>query len=108
MIKNYLKSFLLLITTAVLTSNANAVCTITGLVNVCENQTTAYTVSPTGNSYVWNATGGGTIIGSGPSISVAWSGVGAGTVTVAVKDVFNILFALALTMSPFMPNQIQS
>ena len=89
MIKNYLKSFLLLITTAVLTSNANAVCTITGLVNVCENQTTAYTVSPTGNSYVWNATGGGTIIGSGPTISVAWSGVGGGTVTVAVKDVFN-------------------
>ncbi len=79
--------FLLCITSFVAFST-NA-CTFTGLANVCENQTTTYSVSPTGVTYIWNATGGGTVIGSGSSVSVAWTNAGTGTVTVAVKDALN-------------------
>ncbi len=64
-----------------------AVCTITGPSNVCENTTSTYAVSPTGNyTYQWNATGGGTVIGSGSAITVAWAGSGSATVTIIVRD----------------------
>ncbi|MDI1233974.1 MAG: PKD domain-containing protein [bacterium] len=74
-------------------SQANAVCVITGPANVCENTTSMYSVSPTGNyTYQWNATGGGTVIGAGSTITVAWGAVGSATVTVIVRDsLFNVV-----------------
>lgn len=96
MIKNYLKTLLFLISFSALAFSANASCSITGLADVCENQTTTYTVGTTGASYVWNATGGGTVIGSGSTVSVAWTNTGSGTVTVAVKDALNNVICTVL------------
>jgi len=67
---------------------AMAQCTITGSTNVCVNQTKIYSTADTGTTYLWNATGGGTVTGSGTSVNVTWSTVGSGQVTLAIKDVF--------------------
>lgn len=65
-------------------------CTISGPVDVCENQTATYSVPAYPNhTYVWNTTGGGTVIGSGPSVTIAWTTTGSGTVTIVVKDSLN-------------------
>jgi PKD repeat protein len=69
-----------------------AACPVTGPANVCENQTSAYsTPSNPGETYTWNATGGGTVIGSGNSISVAWTSIGTGSVTLIVKNALNVV-----------------
>lgn len=70
-------------------TNLFATCPITGPINVCEKQTTTYSITPVpGETYTWNVTGG-TMTGSGSSISVTWSNVGAGTITLIVKDALN-------------------
>ncbi len=67
-------------------------CVVSGPSDVCENQTYSYsTPSNPGETYVWNATGGGTVLGSGNSISVAWTNIGTGTVTLAVKNNLNVV-----------------
>lgn len=71
---------------------ASASCPVTGQTDVCENQTVAYSVTPNpGETYTWNVTGGGTIIGSGSSINVAWTNPGAGTLTLIVKNSLNVV-----------------
>jgi hypothetical protein len=77
-------------------------CVVSGPINVCENQTYTYsTPSNPGETYVWNATGGGTVLGSGNSISVAWTNTGTGAVTLAVKNNLNVVictFVLNVTI----------
>ena len=77
-------------------------CVVSGPIDVCENQTYTYsTPSNPGETYVWNATGGGTILGSGNSISVAWTNTGTGAVTLAVKNNLNVVictFAINVTI----------
>lgn len=69
-----------------------ASCTITGPSDVCENQTASYSVTPNpGETYFWSATGGGTVIGSGNAINVAWTNIGSGTVTLIVKNNLNVV-----------------
>jgi PKD repeat protein len=92
----------LIIIGSILFSDANASCTITGPVNVCQNSTAGYSVVPTSpnNTYTWNATGGGTVIGSGASVSVVWSAPGTGNVTVIVKDsLLNVVCTGSLTVT---------
>ncbi len=65
-------------------------CTISGPADVCENQTAIYSVTAYANhTYTWNATGGGTVIGSGATVTVAWTTAGSGTVTIVIKDSLN-------------------
>ncbi len=73
-------------------SQLSAICPITGPTDVCENETRNYsTPSNPGETYTWNATGGGTVIGAGNSISVAWTSIGSGTVTLVVKNALNVV-----------------
>jgi len=65
-----------------------AQCTITGMSNVCVNQTKPYATTDTGTTYLWNATGGGIVTGTGTSVNVTWLSVGSGQVTLAIKDIF--------------------
>ncbi|MEZ4805245.1 MAG: PKD domain-containing protein [Bacteroidia bacterium] len=75
-----------------LSSSSFAVCPITGSTDVCENEITAYSTPFTaGESYTWNATGGGTVIGTGNSINVAWTSPGTGSVTLIVKNALNVV-----------------
>lgn len=65
-----------------------SVCEISGNANPCSGTSANYTSAITGTyTYQWSCTGGGVISGSGASISVFWGSVGAGTVTVVVRDV---------------------
>ena len=69
-----------------------AVCPIVGSSDVCENQISAYsTTSNPGETYTWNVTGGGTILGTGNSINIAWTTAGTGTITLIVKDALNMV-----------------
>ncbi len=91
-----MKKNLLIFTTllfALLKSNvATASCPISGALDVCENQTVSYSVTPNpGETYTWNATGGGIISGSGSSISITWPSVGTGTVSLIVKNALNVV-----------------
>lgn len=80
-------------------ADLQAVCPVTGPVNVCENQMATYsTPSNPGETYTWNVTGGGSIIGSGNSISVAWTGTGTGTLTLIVKDALNNVICTQITV----------
>lgn len=91
-INKYLLSFAFVFLSALLSINSNLFanppsCIINGPVNVCENSTSVYTISVAGsNTYYWNAIGGGTVIGIGSSVSVAWTTPGTGTLSVIVKD----------------------
>jgi PKD repeat protein len=95
-------SLIIIVLISAFLNNANATCTISGAINVCENTTAAYSVVPTSpnNTYTWNATGGGSVIGTGSSVSVAWSLPGTGNVTVIVKDsLFNVICTNVLTVT---------
>ena len=73
-------------------TSAQAQCTLNGPLDVCENQTSAYTLPYTsGYTYTWNVTGGGSIIGSGNSINIAWTNTGAGNIYVNVKNALNVV-----------------
>lgn len=68
-----------------------AACPVSGLTDVCEGQSTVYsTPSNPGETYTWNATGG-SVVGSGNSITVGWNSVGTGTVTLIVKNNLNVV-----------------
>jgi PKD repeat protein len=75
---------------------ARGQCTISGPSDVCENQVTSYKVpSAPGHTYSWNATGGGTVIGTGNSVNVLWDGTGSGKVTLIRKDELNNIVCTA-------------
>jgi len=75
-----------------ITFNAFAQCNLSGPLDVCENQTAAYTLPFTsGYTYTWNVTGGGTVIGSGNSVNIAWTNTGTGNIFINVKNALNVV-----------------
>jgi len=94
--------FPIIILLSALFNNVQASCIITGPVNVCENATATYSVVPTSvnNTYIWNATGGGTVVGTSSTIIVAWSVPGTGIISVIVKDsLLNVICTSTLNVT---------
>jgi PKD repeat protein len=85
-----LKTITFIFTIFLLQATAFGSCPVGGPLDVCENQTATYSVTPNpGETYTWNCTGGGLISGSGNSISITWPTIGTGNVTLIVKDALN-------------------
>ncbi|MCK9481306.1 MAG: PKD domain-containing protein [Bacteroidia bacterium] len=64
-------------------------CSIVGDTIVCSNQVNTYSTGYAGTyHYQWNAYGG-VLTGSGTSVSVSWSNVSSGQVTLIVRDALN-------------------
>jgi len=56
---------------------------ITGNTSVCQGTTLTYSITNvSGVTYLWDAGGAGTIVGSGNSVSVTWNSSGAKTLTI--------------------------
>jgi hypothetical protein len=72
--------------TAVVTNVPNQPSPITGSTTVCSATTQTYSVSNVGGvTYAWNATGG-TVSGSGNSVSITWNTAGTQTITVTPSN----------------------
>lgn len=70
-------------------AHAQGSCTLTGSTLVCAESTVNYTGNFAGGvTHEWNAFGG-TVIGSGPSVSVSWQNSLSGQVTLIIRDAFN-------------------
>ncbi|MBL7778799.1 MAG: T9SS type A sorting domain-containing protein [Chitinophagales bacterium] len=72
--------------TVVVTNTPSQPSTITGSTTVCSGTTQTYSVSSVaGVTYTWNATGG-TVSGSGNSVSITWNTAGTQTITVTPSN----------------------